>query len=330
MELTLRQEEAETEVRVICDGQFSHTFDLNMLFSDDQMSQLEPSNDPRAYGQTVYRALFPEGSCAHRVLDSSAKATRILLVAPNETLDAIPWEFAFGPNDFLTKDYYFVRGLPAHERIDPPQPENDLHIIAVPSNPLGAIPLNIDGEWERLKDIIQSLPYKITLERARPPTLEQLSCLVANQHNRVIHFAGHGARPASGTVLYFERDDGSIDQVTAQDLIRRIRGTVFLVVLDACVSASPGPTHFSNIAAALSQQKIPYALGMRFRISDEAARKFSRVFYSHLAQGSLVEEAMLQARLKLSESEKDPWVIGVPILYTALHCACCRFRTSRR
>src|SRR5437868_4566753 len=77
----------------------------------------------------------------------------------------------------------FVRGLPADQRIDPPILEGGLHILAVPSNPLDKKlpPLNIDGEWERLKEVVQGVPFSIVLERTRPPTIEQVRQLIANQ-----------------------------------------------------------------------------------------------------------------------------------------------------
>ena len=39
--------------------------------------------------------------------------------------------------------------------------------------------------------------------------------------------------------------------------VQRVRGSVFLVTLNACVSATPGPTPFSNLAAALARQQAP-------------------------------------------------------------------------
>ena len=56
---------------------------------------------------------------------------------------------------------------------------------------------------------------------------------------------------------------------------------------------------------------------MRFSISDDDAQSFSRVFYSDLARGSSVEEALLQARLTHVNS-LHPWAVGVPVLYTSL------------
>src|SRR5437667_3027666 len=145
-----------------------------------------------AYGKVVYLALFPPESLARHGLETIPE--RILLVTTDNDLDAIPWEYAYGPDGFLVLECHFVRGLPAEQRIAPPTMDTDLHIVAVPSNPLSHAvePLNIDGEWMRLKESIGALPYAITLERTRPPTIEQVRILVANQRHRVIHFMGHG------------------------------------------------------------------------------------------------------------------------------------------
>ncbi len=63
-----------------------------------------------------------------------------------------------------------------------------LHIIVVPSHPLSSDvePLNIDGEWMRLKEIIQKVPYAFSLERTRPPTIEQV--VVWSQTNAIASY----------------------------------------------------------------------------------------------------------------------------------------------
>jgi tetratricopeptide (TPR) repeat protein len=316
MELTLTRQDGN-QVLVTCDGQASHSFDLRTLLPNARNEPPQPLEDPVKYGKAAYRALFAPETLAQRKLEATPE--RILLITTDNDLDAVPWEYAHGPAGFIVQDYPFVRGLPVDQRIDPPALDTGLHIVTVPSNPLDKqiAPLNIDGEWQRLKEIIQDVPFAVTLERTRPPTLEQVRRLLANQRNRVMHFMGHGGQHETGAVLLFENDYGDLHPVTAKDFMRRVRGSAFLVALNACVSATPGPTAFSNLAAALVQQKIPYALGMRFSIIDEDARDFSRAFYSELARGVSVEEALLQARLALAESPRR-WAIGVPVLYTAL------------
>jgi CHAT domain len=321
MELTLTHQ-AGSQILVTCDNQPSHMFDLLPLIPH-QMGLPQPLDDPVTYGQALYAALFPPEILAQRALANAPE--RIVLITTDNDLDAVPWEYAYGPygsgdsESLLILECHFVRGLPADQRIAPPTLDIGLHVVAIPSNPLGhdVEPLNIDSEWMRLKEIIQHVPYAITLERTRPPTIEQVRTLVANQRHRVIHFMGHGGQDERGALLFFEQENGDLDPVTARQFVLRVRGTVFLVTLNACGSATPGATTFSNLAASLVRQKVPYALGMRFGIPDEDARAFSRIFYNDLARGSSVEEALLQARLTLATCSR-PWVVGVPVLYTSL------------
>src|SRR6266566_3331244 len=321
MELTPARQ-TETQVLVTCDGQLSHTFDVLTLFPGEQ-GPPQPVDDPIGYGVAVYQALFPPESAARRELD--AMPERILLVTSDDTIDTIPWEYAYGLygaediENFLVLACHVVRGIPLDQRIEPPKMDGGLRIVAIPSNPLEQElpPLDIDAEWMRLKEIIHEVPSAISLERARPPTIEQVRRLVANQRNRAIHFMGHGGQHETGALLCFEKENGELQLVTAREFVMRVRGSVFLVTLNACVSATPGPTNFSNLAAAIVRQKTPYALGMRLSIDDDDARIFSGSFYGELASGVSVEEALFQARLTLASSPRS-WVVGVPALYTAL------------
>jgi len=323
MEITLIQQ-ADQQVLVVCDGRPSHTFDLLILIPDVDEGPPQPLDDPVTYGKAIYSALFPKGTPTRLALEE--KPDRILLVTTTRELDAIPWEYAYGrygfeaSEDFLILDCHFLRGLPANQRIDPSVIDSGLHIVAIPSNPLHTElePLNIDGEWTRLIEIVKELPYAIILERTRPPTLERLGLLVSSQKNLIVHFMGHGGQnKESGSILCFEQENGELARITAKDFIRQVRGSAFLVTLNACVSAMPSETYLSNLAASLVMQKTPYALGMRFSIRDDDALAFSRTFYSFLARGASVEDSVYQVRLALSRGP-HLWTIGVPVLYTAL------------
>ena len=328
MELILTRPDATaSRVTVTCDGQQSHTFDLSALIPTKANGLAHPMADPVAYGTALYTALFPTGTLARRTLERERE--RILLVATDDTLDAIPWEYLYGPDGFIVCDLPFVRGLPG-QRMPVPEIVGGLHIIAVPSNPLHPrlAPLNIAGEWMRLVDIVQGLESAVTLERAWPPTMDRLRALVANRQQRVVHFMGHGGKnERDEAVLCFEQDNGSPELISAREFTRRLRGGVFLVTLNACESAEPGETHFSNLAAALVREGLPYALGMRFAIHDDDALAFSRAFYDNLARGVPVEEAVFQMRLSLVKSTRR-WAIGVPVLYTALAAPAPGFSTA--
>jgi hypothetical protein len=198
MELTLsRQDATTTQVSVACDGQPSHTFDLLSLVpssgDDDEQGLPGPFGDAVAYGTVLFAALFQPGSVAASKLQEEygKECPRILLVTADEMVDAIPWEYAYGSDgEFLVCEMPFVRGLPREQRIPPPERVGGLHIVAVPSNPLdeGLAPLNILGEWTRLKEIVGQLEAAVTLDRAWPPTIEKLRERVVGQRQRVVHF----------------------------------------------------------------------------------------------------------------------------------------------
>ncbi|GCE23556.1 hypothetical protein KDK_73560 [Dictyobacter kobayashii] len=266
----------------------------------------------------LYAALFAVESRTRQALEKSPE--RIMLIAADDDVDAIPWEYLYGPDGFLVQECQFVRGLPAEQRQPAPTMKAGLHIVAVPSNPLSdqVEPLAIDAEWMNLRESVQALPSALTLERVRPPTIRQLRNAVAGQRQRVVHFMGHGGQMDDGAVLCFEKENGDLDLVKSKEIAMRLRGTTFLVTLNACVTASPGDTMFSNLAATLVRQRIPYALGMRLSIYDKDARLFARAFYDELARGTPVEEALFQARLTLASETTHPWVVGVPVLYTSL------------
>jgi len=203
MELHLaRPNTDQAHVIVTCDGAFSHTFDRQSVIPTTSNGQPYPLKDPFTYGKALYAALFPPDSLASGAL--ATRPQRIVLVAADEDLDAISWEYACGPDGLLACRCSLVRGLPKEERIAPPGSLNGLHIVAVASSPLSRhlAPLNVEGEWTRLTEIIYDLDRAVRLERAWPPTIERLRDLVVDGSQRVVHFMGHGGQNAAGAVLF--------------------------------------------------------------------------------------------------------------------------------
>ncbi|MBA3468908.1 MAG: tetratricopeptide repeat protein [Herpetosiphonaceae bacterium] len=332
MELILTHH-SPTEVAVSCDGKRSHRFELAMVFPIQSAPDATPAllEDPVAYGKLAYLALFGSDTLASKALD--ALPERVVVVATDLELQSVPWEYAHGPNGWVVAEVPFVRGLPADKRLASATVDQPLHVVVVPSQPLsgGLEPLDVEGEWVRLTEIVSATATAMTLERTVPATLSALRKLVAGERQRVIHFTGHGGQNAEGALLFFEREigdlsaeevntGGNVEAVSTREFINYIRGTAHLVVLSACVSATPGETQFNNLAASLVAYKIPYALGMRFSVIDIDANAFCRSFYGELARGVAVEEAVRQGRLELVDSQR-PWAIGVPVLYTALETA---------
>ncbi len=177
-------------------------------------------------------ALFPSNSIAQQALAEMPE--RLLLVAPDPQLDAIPWEYVYGPygtddptspdytENFLVLECPFVRGLPPSQRIAPPcnRPIPPYHCCALKSTQRYSLSLSrLKRNGHASKNPSSRFPLRLRLERTIPPTLERVRHLVANQKGRVVHFMGHGGQDQhQGAVLCFEQDNGAPHLVTAKEL----------------------------------------------------------------------------------------------------------------
>jgi hypothetical protein len=326
MEISLALQSGTT-VSVTCDGQPSHTFDLLNLTPDKKIASRppQPLAKPAEYGRAVYDALFLAKSVASRMLASELKQPagkkRLLLVATTTGLEAVAWEYACGPDGFLPGLLPFVRGLGASDRKNPPAMQNELHVVAVAPSPVGK-----DDQGKALKTLDvtseprlleEALSGAAQVERAQPATMNDLRHHLAEQRQRVVHFSGHSGIHEGQAALLFEKEDGTPAPIKGRDLVSRIGDTAFMFVLSTRSADKPAPTEFPNLASALVKWGMPYALGMRFTITDEAATLLNRSLYGELAKGVPVEQAVWQARQKLQESG-PAWLVGAVVLYTSL------------
>src|SRR3989442_330200 len=129
MELTLTHHTA-TQISVSCDGRLSHLFDVSIIPAPTHASDPPELADPQSYGRAVFQALFPPGTLARSMLDGQPE--RLLLVLTAHDLDAVGWEYAYGPyssdyEEFLVSACHVVRGLPADQRIATPALDESLH-----------------------------------------------------------------------------------------------------------------------------------------------------------------------------------------------------------
>jgi hypothetical protein len=327
MEISLALQSG-TIVSVTCDGQPSHTFDLLNLTPDKKIAGRppQPLAKPAEYGRAVYDALFPAKSVASRMLASELKQPtgkqRLLLVASTTSLEAVAWEYACGAEGgFLAGRLSFVRGLAASERKEPPAMQSDLCVVAVAPNPAGKDalgkalkPLDVAGEPRLLEE---SLGGRAQVERALPATLPDLRHHLAEHRQRVVHFSGYSSIHEGQAALLFEKEDGTPAPIKGRDLVSRIGDTAFMFVMSTRSADKPAPTEFPNLASALVKWGMPYALGMRYTIPDDAAAMLNRTLYGELARGVPVEQAVWQVRQQLQESGLA-WLVGVLVLYTSL------------
>ena len=120
-------------------------------------------------------------------------------------------------------------------------------------------------------------------------------------------------------VLAFVGRDGRADYVTASslaDLLDEAEPTPRLVVLNSCQSGAGGTTDlFSGTAAALAHSGIRAVAAMQFSISDTAAIEFARGFYTALAHGRGIDEAVRSGRIGILGMGRGTLEWVTPVLY---------------
>jgi tetratricopeptide (TPR) repeat protein len=280
--------------------------------------------DAAVYGRQLFDKTFRDEQLRAMLANLPANE-RLLLVAEDPLVASIPWEYLRDQNNkLLASRLNVVRGLPEAQRRESFTFTGPLEIIAIPVSPVDEPRmLNVEREWKNLVEAvtITSPPKSLTLKRTRPPTRSQLERSLSLQGTTIVHFMGHSTSDTGKAYLTFEDARARSHLVEAADFADSLNSRVFLVVLNSCLSAVVVLTEFGNIAWALVQRGVPYALGMQFILPDDAALVLSDALYDFLLQGHSVEEAVMHTRRALEEPRKLPnsqWLAGIPVLYTSL------------
>lgn len=250
----------------------------------------------------LYRA-----SCA--VAGDREENLRIVLRFGAPELAALPWEAMFdaAADSYVSRREPVVRLLPVAAVAAPLTVRAPLRVLAVVSSPRGLPALDTQKEREDLEQALaapvhQGLVSLAWLDRATWPALQD-ALLSDSWH--VVHFIGHGDYDVERDegVLALEDDAGRLHRVAADhfvDLLREARPMPRLVLLNACESSVSGVTDmFSGVAGALVRGGVSAVTAMQFEISDRAAVAFCRGFYTAVARGRGVDDAVRSGRVAI-------------------------------
>ena len=157
-------------------------------------------------------------------------------------------------------------------------------ILVLAANPKDTVRLRLDSEVQNLREGLQRLnqPEQFVIEQrwsVKPIDIQQALLEVEPQ---IVHFLGYGT---SNEGLVFEDRAGNAQFVSGNalaNLFALFAEQVECVVLNGCYSAEQ--------ADAISQH-IPFVVGVRQAIADEAAIEFTTVFYSAIGNERTVEFA---------------------------------------
>ncbi|MGZ4854013.1 MAG: TIR domain-containing protein [Candidatus Angelobacter sp.] len=179
-----------------------------------------------------------------------------------------------------------------------------------------------------LVQAMESLGGLVELNLLQPPTFPALTREL-NQARRagtpyhVVHFDGHGCyskhKGLGGLRFEDPQDSGKLEKRRHQTVYSDKLGPelrdyrIPLVFLDACQTAQ-AETAAGSVASALLQAGVASVVAMSHSVLVETARRFVQAFYSKLADGGRVGEAMLAGQRTLHDDDFRAQVFGAGAL----------------
>ena len=306
------QAHTRVSAEALASGLFQYQLEAEDLSSPTPAAQAQLQQ----IGNALFRAVFCDDilACLATSLSDARHhqcGLRIRLrLNQSPELMSLPWELLF----YQTADRYLalsgetplVHYLELQQSAAPLATPLPLNILTVLATPHDLPALDKDAEWAILQQAMQPLleDHSAMLWRMDMPTLSALQRELRNRPYHILHFIGHGSFSVAGGegALIFCNPQGNAEAASARDLATIVgdANSLRLVVLNGCLTARNGPQNpFAGIANALVSQGVPAVLAMHSAISDQAALLFSCEFYSALAQGQAVEEALTEGRKAL-------------------------------
>jgi hypothetical protein len=285
----------------------------------------------RQIGLQLFEAVF-SGQIGNTYRASQAVARdrnedlRIVLRLNAPELAVMPWEALYDDEH----DLYVCRTEPIIRHIDapysphPPPVNPPLRILGLVASPHSLTELDVEAEQEHLEEALASpiLAGQVVVDwltHATYTTVHQRLLRGAPPH--VVHFIGHGRynQETNEGSIALEGAGGRADWTPAQtlaELLNVTNPTPRLVVLNSCASGQGGNDDlFSGAAATLVRRGISAVAAMQFSISDTAAVAFPRGFYTALAAGRSVDEAVHSGRMEIVGTGQGTLEWVTPVLY---------------
>nr|BBH94451.1 hypothetical protein KTA_26500 [Thermogemmatispora argillosa] len=171
-----------------------------------------------------------------------------------------------------------------------------LRILLVVSSPIDE-PERVNAELE-IQEIYRQLLWSrvpAALIRLHPPTWRSLQTILHARPFDIVHVIGH----ARGNELQLEKEDGSTDWVSAEDLAALFYDTrVKLVVLNNCSS--------EHLGDVLVLNGVPAVIATARQLDSDTATLLASSLYASLARGTSAKEALEFIQRTLQRESGSP------------------------
>nr|WP_255672819.1 CHAT domain-containing protein [Glycomyces amatae] len=180
-----------------------------------------------------------------------------------------------------------------------PEPEQEkLRILLLGASSEGD--LRVAREQKRIRTAVEIASHRDSIEfDARPAaTADDLLDGITGFRPHVLHFSGHGGE--HGLTFEIERDEHHYGaRVTVEAFGLALEATDAppqLILLNSCRSAAL----LDTLLGALTDQAVPFAIGMNDKIGDGCAIDYAARFYASIANGRSVDASHAAGRAALS------------------------------
>ncbi|AFY66272.1 CHAT domain-containing protein [Geitlerinema sp. PCC 7407] len=332
------------------DGLTIHAKGILRLTQDDFEKLIEESENEKAYGTLLGKALFREEvrDTFIRAFSKSSQDNRLRILlaieaSQKDQVKTLHWERLCAPIDadggwnLLARDRRVPFSLYIPTIIDrcfSPIGRRDLRaliLVASPSNleTYKLASFDVETALSGVKEALGEIPYNFLANNVEgalgPPTLQELSKQLTNAPKpyTLLHFVCHGKLIDTGeTVLYWATPDDQVLPITAKELLEELRhvgnqkNLPHFTFLCTCESAIP---RAEEALGGLAQRLVrdlgmPAVVAMTRKVSVKTALAIGQSFYRRLRESGEVDVALQEATAGLG----DRYDITVPALFSRL------------
>jgi CHAT domain-containing protein len=290
----------------------------NVLKQVQEMAEtddVEVERRLRNIGQTLWAELIPKEfkDIYWRIRDK----IRTVQIVTDEPW--IPWEMVFPyrntqqgvieEDDFLCQKFSlarWLRGAPPLPRI--PLDESRIMGVGADSSRHFALLPGVDDEISVVKSILEGIGARaISLDPSRADLFRNLE--QGGFHH--LHIACHGsASPKGGDLAVIMLKDGKLAPLDIRGVAENFGHDHPFVFLNACETGRLGAslTQLGGWAERFLAVGCSAFIGTLWKVSDDSAQKFARIFYDAICQGVTLGEACQRARSGVRAGGDPTWL----------------------
>lgn len=290
---------------------------------DQYYLALTSGADIQAYGSQVYDWLLrpaveagllpPAAGAVAKSSSPSSQAISTLIFAPDGELRRIPMATLYTGEAFLVEKYALslILGLEIKE----PQPlvRQNLQVLAAGLADVSLSRVEGYGDLPGVRrelSTINQTDVSVDLLQGNAFTQKALERQLKDTDYEIVHLATHGefGRDRKDTFILAaapdtgDRRDGliQIDALSQIFRARRRAGTLELLILSACKTATGDDQEVLGIAGATVQAGAKSSIAALWSVDDNASVDFTRALYSHLGKPDISRaEALRRAQVDL-------------------------------